>query len=231
MASTTSKESSAIIDEIWGPATGPDEARSRFDVLSAGFFSYYENEQRMDRATNGSIVSSIRLLKSFPRQRKSELRDRTDGSTPPEPLPLDLAVRWTFLTACCRPGTMNLSGENIFRPKWKDSESLEAYMDRVYPILQPPQQDLAAFRPGKLCASYLRLYANVQLRWTNHLSDHLILLKGEDWKSLYVFRHAGFLKVSLDKLAADDEDLAHKPSDALKLYDFGNALISRCNDS
>ncbi|KAI0141196.1 hypothetical protein GGR57DRAFT_520596 [Xylariaceae sp. FL1272] len=87
----------------------------------------------------------------------------------------------------------------------------------ILPINRAPQQDLASFRMGKLSASYLGLFANVQIRWTDNLSDHLILLRGEGWKSLYLFRHPGFLHFSLDVLSNADEDTKQTPLEALKL--------------
>jgi hypothetical protein len=60
--------------------------------------------------------------------------------------------------------------------------------------------------------------------WTDHLSDHLILLRGERWKRLYIFRHPGFLKVSLELLAAIDEDMLQTPVEALRWY--GNSCLA-----
>lgn len=80
---------------------------------------------------------------------------------------------------------MTLGGGSIFRPKWRESESLERYFARVFPVSRAPQQDLAIFRLGKLSASYLRAFANVQIKWTDSLSDHLIVLRGEGWKSFF----------------------------------------------
>lgn len=156
----------------------------------------------------------------FPDKRKGEQRDsgsvtRSATSERLQIPVLDLAVRCMFLTACSPPGA---GGGSIFRLRWKDTETLEGYLKRVFPISRPPQQDLAVFRLGKLCASYLHTYSSVQIRWTDYLSDHLILLRGEGWKKLYLFRHPVFLKVSLDTLGADDEDMAHTNLEALKLY-------------
>lgn len=212
---------SLIADEIWGPCSNSNENEARVDILTS-FFTHLQEEQAFEQITDTDIIAGIRTLKRAPDRRKSELyvqheSDSTidiDGTS--ESPALDLVVRCMFLTACSPAGAMRVGGGSIFRPRWKESETLEAYFNRVFPMLRAPQQDLAAFRLGKLCASYLCSYARLQIRWTNHLSDHLILLRGERWKRLYIFRHPGFLKVSLDTLAAADADMRHTALGALR---------------
>ncbi|KAK3385668.1 hypothetical protein B0H63DRAFT_560226 [Podospora didyma] len=68
---------------------------------------------------------------------------------------------------------------------------------------------LADVRVHKLSAGYLAAFATVNLRWTNQLTDHLILLKGEGWKSLYVFRHPAFLRHSLETLGENKPGMDH----------------------
>ncbi|KAI3327594.1 hypothetical protein HD806DRAFT_327919 [Xylariaceae sp. AK1471] len=212
---------SLIAGEIWGPNPGNEHAQARLDTLSS-FFIHFQNQQQFEQSLESEIVPIIRLLKKHPEKRKSDLRDDCDrasiGSSATREGPsLDLALRCMFLTACSSPGSLTLGGGSIFRPRWKESESLESYLNRVFPISRAPNQDLAVFRQGKLSASYLRSFASIQIKWTDSLSDHLILLKGEGWKSLYIFRHLGFLNVSLNVLSADDEDMAHTALEALRL--------------
>ncbi|KAJ8133428.1 hypothetical protein O1611_g197 [Lasiodiplodia mahajangana] len=214
-------QTSSIVDEIWGPSPNPDVARTRFDTL-ASFLLHFEKEREFEQAHEDDVIATIRAFRQYPGKRKSELRSdsesastRSSGSS--DGPNFDLVVRCMFLTACSPPGSSTMGGHSIFRPRWKESESLERYLARVFPVTRAPQQDLASFRLGKLSASYLRSFAYIQIRWTDNLSDHLILLRGEGWKSLYLFRHPGFLKVSLDVLSDADEDAAQTPLEALKL--------------
>ncbi|RWA11831.1 hypothetical protein EKO27_g3287 [Xylaria grammica] len=210
---------SSIADEIWGPSPGNEYPQPRLEMLSS-FFVHFEEEQRFEKAIEQEILLTIRVLKQHPERQKLELRadyerEAIGTSYTPEGAIFDLLVRCVFLTACSSP--LALGGGSIFRPRWKDSESLERYLTRVYPTSKAPNQDLATFRLGKLSAGYLQLFANIQIRWTNNLTDHLVLLKGDGWKSLYVFRHPGFIKVCLDVLSVDDENLAHTTLEALQL--------------
>ncbi|KAI1125909.1 hypothetical protein F5Y10DRAFT_246127 [Nemania abortiva] len=211
----------SIANAIWKPSPNPDVARARLDTL-ASFLLHFENEKEFEQAREDDIIATIRALRQCPGKRKSELRSDSESisihsSSSLDSPNFDLVVRCVFLTACSPPGSSTMGGDSIFRPRWKESESLERYLARVFPITKAPQQDLASFRLGKLSANYLRSFAYVQIRWTDKLSDHLILLKGEGWKSLYLFRHPGFLKVSLDVLSDADEDTAQTPLEALKL--------------
>jgi hypothetical protein len=141
----------------------------------------------------------------------------TDRQTDrPDKEALHLAVRITYLTACVTPGRWTTTGQGIFRPTWKDTESLAEFMSRVYPRAQPPQESLR-INVGKFSAAYLERYASIRLRWTDRLSDHLTFMKGGDWKSLYVFAHPAWLKAGLDTLEKDDIDLAQTTERALEL--------------
>ncbi|KAI0199323.1 hypothetical protein F4808DRAFT_432787 [Astrocystis sublimbata] len=203
---------SSISDEIWGPSPDAEHAKARNEMLST-FFAHFEEEQQFEKVLENEIVPAIRLLKRYPEKMRRDLRVDCERAATGDIL--DLLVRCMFLTASSGPSS--LGGGSIFRPRWKDSENLERYLTRVLPVSKAPNQDLATFRLAKLSASYLQQFADIQMRWTNNLTDHLILLKGEGWKSLYIFRHPGFLKVSLDALNADNENLTRTTSEALKL--------------
>ncbi|KAH9885366.1 hypothetical protein F4778DRAFT_511001 [Xylariomycetidae sp. FL2044] len=212
---------SSIVGAIWGPTGDDKNDQARIEHLSS-FFTYVERERDFEQLPYDVILFTFGILKAAPGKPKSQLREENErvsiasGASSKAPV-FDLAVRCMLVTACSQPGAMNMGGGSIFRPRWKESETLETYLHRVFPICRAPQQDLASFRLGKLCARYLRSFASVDIKWTDNLSDHLILLRGETWKSLYVFRHPGFLKASLDTLGADDEDMTHTPLQALKL--------------
>lgn len=78
-------------------------------------------------------------------------------------------------------------------------------------------QDSRAVQVHKLSMGYLSSYASLDVRWTSRLSDHLVILRGESWKSLYIFRHPSFLRVALETLRAEDADLGQSMDVALGL--------------
>ncbi|KAI0141977.1 hypothetical protein BJ166DRAFT_629804 [Pestalotiopsis sp. NC0098] len=222
---------SSIADEIWGPTRDRETEQARTERLKS-FFVCYKDEQDFEQLEHDDIFPTIRILKQSPQLRRSDLyrEDSTSsiGDRTAEAALFDLAVRSMFLTACMRraqPGAEALNRETIFRPCWKESESLIKYLSRVFPISQPPQQDLLAFNADKLRASYLQAYASIQIEWTNYLSDHLVLLRGDTFKKLYIFRHPGFIKVSLERLAADEEESPQTLIDAVKLGCLSPALL------
>ncbi|KAF7537759.1 hypothetical protein G7054_g3495 [Neopestalotiopsis clavispora] len=222
---------SLIAEEIWGTAISQEAKQKRIERLDS-FFVSYQDEPEFEFLQYNDIFAAIRILKRSPEARKVDVR--REGNTFPasddmtEAVLLDLTVRSMFLTACTRraqPGVEALSRATIFRPYWKESESLVKYLGRVFPISQPPQQDLLTFKIDKLKASYLQAYASIRIEWTNYLSDHLILLRGETWKKLYIFRHPGFIKVSLERLAMTSEELTQTLVEAVKMGCLPPALL------
>jgi hypothetical protein len=217
----------SIIDEIWGSTLSAEDREARLDLLLP-FLAYCQEQLDFGEHIIEELLSAIRLVRKSPRKRKSEIQSRcgevidanvntAEEASLLDAEVLDYAIRTMFLTACARLSPVSMGHSVIFSPRWMDSESVEDYLARVYPISQAPQQDLIGLRLEKLCADYLQSYASLQIKWTDYLSDHLILLRGESWNHIYLFRHPSFLKVSLDVLKADDEDLTQTADKALKM--------------
>ena len=139
------------------------------------------------------ILSTFETLKANTAKTRRELETNLYQSS----LSLELSCRLMLMTSCQTPGTVG--GDN-FRPRWSDDETLPQYISRVYPRSSSPPDD-ARNQPvllSKLGADFLTRYANIDIRWTERLTDHLTLQKGSDWKSLYVFAHPGFLLRTLE---------------------------------
>ncbi|KAK3323341.1 hypothetical protein B0T19DRAFT_201809 [Cercophora scortea] len=211
-----------LVDAMWGPQPEEEAQKKRMQLLD-GYIGHCEKETSFacessstNPTTRASLLKAIQSLKTKPKETRASLR----ADSPPvrtagvDSFPLPLAVQLTYATACLSPGTV---GGDIFHPSWKESESLTKYIDRVYPRMTDPIQDTRTVRIHKLSASYLDTYATVRLRWTNQLTDHLILLKGDGWKSLYIFRHPAFLRHSLEILGANNPDLEQSTDEALSL--------------
>jgi len=161
-----------------------------------------------------SIIPTFEVLKSNTNKTRHVLENELHQS----PLALDLCCRLMLMTGCQTPGTV---GGDIFRPRWRDDENLGQYISRVYPRASSPADD-SRNQPvslNKLGADFLTRYAHIDIRWTDRLTDHLTLLKGSDWKSLYVFAHPSFLLRSLEAVATQREPLAQGgKSDSSKPY-------------
>ncbi|KAI1258454.1 hypothetical protein F5Y18DRAFT_444567 [Xylariaceae sp. FL1019] len=181
---------------IWGDL-GPETDLKNLDP----YFEYFTKETKHaallsnERVRNNSVMmSAFVALKSNPNMTKEQL-DAMCGDA----VVTGLAVRLMFMTSCHTPGTL---GGDIFRPVWKRDETLCQYIDRIYPRCDPTP-DGSQSQPifmHRLTADFLKRYANIDIRWTERLSDHLLLMKGSDWKSLYLFSHPGFLTTSLEVL-------------------------------
>ncbi|KAK0733218.1 hypothetical protein B0T26DRAFT_745285 [Lasiosphaeria miniovina] len=201
-----------IADTIWG-RLGDAEGKRKRDESLEGYLSYCEREVEFARrgtlTAREDLMEAIECLKSRPSEARANLKEGRS-----EPLPLPLAVRLMYGTACLSLGTV---GGDIFRPIWKESKTLAKYIERVYPRSTDAVLDSRSVRVHKLSMSYLASFATVDLRWTNQLTDHLILLKGDGWKSLYLFRHPAFLRHSLQTLGNNNPDLEQSTAEALSL--------------
>ena len=101
---------------------------------------------------------------------------------------------------------------HIFRPIQKESESSEAF-ERVLPRHEIElMKKVETIRARKLRVSYMKEYATINIEWTSNLPDHLFLQITDDWKSLQVFGHAGFLEMESRALAGYDRNISTSES-------------------
>ena len=193
-----SESKQKIERSIWGTTSS---LGGKYNPKLESYFGYCHREMRQAAALAGNrvewfnaILSAFDILKSNHDKPKRGL-----GGPALDLSVIDLGLRLMLMTGCQAPGTY---GGDVFRPQWKDDESLVQYIGRVYPRSDVPpdgrgSQSLSLY---KLSADYLKSCANVDIRWTDHLTDHLLLLRGSDWKTLYVFAHPAFIFKSLQTL-------------------------------
>jgi hypothetical protein len=215
----------AIAAAIWGE---DDKAGERIQRLMK-FFEYYRRETitaamavpkdsgLRSIQTHAELIEFISLLKENPLKARQELRShfqsvgshKISSAATDMDAALDLTVRLMFMTACRSQNAYNfVSTTQIFRPRWKEQESLEQFVERVFPRCEPPEQGSrdVTIRAHKFAAHYLKQYVDIQIQWTDHLSDHLVFQKGDSWKSLYVFRHPSVIEVASKALAEYELD-------------------------
>ncbi|KAI1744984.1 hypothetical protein F4680DRAFT_403942 [Xylaria scruposa] len=83
--------------------------------------------------------------------------------------------------------------------QWEDLETLETFIEKAFPKVRA-DSDVAPLKPSKLRAMYFQTHANIQLRWTEHLYDHLQLSTSENSKFLKVFQLPCMLEAALEVL-------------------------------
>jgi hypothetical protein len=221
-----------IVRSIWGKnQNGSNDCNDERIQRLSYFFEYYRRETLSALMliptrtglkpihTHAELFMFISLLKENHQKNKRELRSLpllTTSSAVDTEAALDLAVRLMFMIACRSQAANNVVIAQIFCPRWKDTESLENFVERVFPQYVADEGiSSRSITMHKLAAHYLKTYAGIQLEWTDYLTDHLTLQKGETWKSLYIFRHPGFLDTGLRVFTADED---RSTAEALTLY-------------
>jgi hypothetical protein len=213
----------SIATAIWGE---DDKSEERLQRLML-FFEYYRREtttislsvpkegELTSIKTHAELIKFISLLKENPNKARQELKTlfpsaaRQNASFVAIDMDaaLDLTVRLMFMIACRSQNAYNIVATmQIFRPRWKEQESLGQFVERVFPRCDVPDQgnQNVIIRAHKLTAHYLKQYLNIQIQWTDHLSDHLVFQKGDSWKSLYIFGYPSVIEVASKTLAEYD---------------------------
>jgi hypothetical protein len=184
----------------------------------APYFEYYRQEVRSSIIfsrppihTHEDALEVFQLLKANATKPKTAV-PATKGAA----AALDLGVRTMLVTACKTPGTF---GGDVFNPVWRTDETLAAFIDRVYPRWVAPMDDRRStvISVARITAHALTADARIRIEWTDRLTDHLELLVGADWKTIYVFRYPCYLKMCLKALFASKQELDHDTADALAL--------------
>lgn len=191
-----------VVDLIWGSQDDPGVTYTlhnyvQYCVRELERASIFIGPTRADNES--SVAQAINILKANTFRPRTSI-EREHGITP---VKLDIACRVMLMTACQTPGTV---GGDIFRPRWKPDESLCQYIHRIYPESPSPpeearKQPVSLFKFG---ADFLTRYTDIDIRWTDRLTDHLILIKGPTWKSLHVFAHPSFLLKSLETIGMEE---------------------------
>ncbi|KAF1979830.1 hypothetical protein BU23DRAFT_563203 [Bimuria novae-zelandiae CBS 107.79] len=217
-----------IVSTIWGK-----EAVGRIsDETLGSFFRCYADQmlattaglpRRSPNAPTRSLQISthehlLRVLASLKHNHSIRRKDlkaliATEDLANHEMSPaLDLAIKIMFMISC-RSSVHAITTGHVFRPAWKDSESLSALIERVLPCHGiEPLERTEAIKAHKLRARYLKAYTRISVKWTDNLPDHLHLQVTEDWKTIQVFGQLGFLAAAIRALDGEDEDLCLEDS-------------------
>lgn len=182
----------------------------------APYFEYYRQEvkssiifSRPPIYTHEEALQIFELLKANVTQPKSAILAPNSAAGA-----LDLGVRTMLVTACRTPGTF---GGDVFNPVWKPEKTLPTFIDRVYPRWQAPNDDRRnnVIAVSSMTAHAMATNARIRVEWADRLTDHLELLVGADWKTIYVFSYPCYLKMCLKALQASKPELDHDTAEAL----------------
>ncbi|KAM7195017.1 hypothetical protein V8F33_006886 [Rhypophila sp. PSN 637] len=192
------------------------------------YHDYSQDEKQFVLARDSRLLDGttlpdlIRHLKNNTQKAKNQLVEEIclpdEANIQKQKLALELVVRIAFMTACSAASQETFGGD-LLRPRWHDFESLETYINQVYPrdYQAGMPQDASSIRIDKLSAGYLTAYSKLNIIWTHRLTDHLILHKRANKKTLSIFRHPAFLRKSLDVLEVNNATQCQSPSEALSL--------------
>jgi hypothetical protein len=203
---------SDLISALWGISSFDSDWKDRLEH----WFQFYAEETRSAAVlykqdntvesavaprSHDDIVNVIKFLKDNSDKARRSLKTSLWNSAALGLAVLDfefslsLVFQLMFMTAYRSVHTMKqIKGGQIFKPLWKEDESLKDFIFKIF-----PQNTLKAvdkpIQIQKLSVFQLRRFAKVEIRWTIYLSDHLTLQRTEKGKELYVFNHAGFLEM------------------------------------
>ncbi|KAI9755414.1 MAG: hypothetical protein M1815_005049 [Lichina confinis] len=206
---------------IWGADKDQNEVKKLLEF----YLTYYiettgciRNDVGPRAANNenrGTLLEIVRQLKRYPNIRRKELESilKTAGlAASGESIDLDVAlylvVRAVFMISYRLAYKTIFTGQ-VVKPMWKQTESLDALVDRLFPMQQvDPSETASTIRALKLRARYLREKVGFWIEWTSHLPDHLYLEITDDRKTLILFGQVGYLQMHLQVLMSGDERIS-----------------------
>ncbi|KAK4165506.1 hypothetical protein QBC43DRAFT_208455 [Cladorrhinum sp. PSN259] len=185
---------------IWGHSDNTNGGAATSDSLPLDCFCKHFQSEVREPALD-AVLSTMAILKTNVDKPRRDLHNLVSN-----PAFIDLSLRLMLMTGC----SSRAMGGAVFRRKWMDHETLTQYLTRILPQNTTNGQinSSQALSLDKLTADYLKRYANVEVAWTNHVTDHLLLLKGSDWKKVYVFAHPAFLLRSIEALSHARDNVA-----------------------
>jgi len=184
------------------------------------YFDYYQRETLASTILTPSPIKShedvaeiFKLMKTSFNVSKATILTQHSERTPAA---LDLSVRTMLMTACRTPGSF---GGDVFNPSWKSEETLEQFINRVYPRWPAPTDDTrhTPISVSKLAADCLARDTRITIQYTERLTYHLELRVGADWKTLYLFKYPCYLRMCLEALQKDKPELNHNTNESLAL--------------
>ncbi|KAF5613596.1 uncharacterized protein FSUBG_805 [Fusarium subglutinans] len=231
-----------IARRLWGLDL---QSSSRVDQLSA-YFDHFRDQAGQLNVSMEGLFTTADILKNGPDSTRQLLRNtmtselghgQSTRNTATSHVPHNRAVpipqnttSWDVvieehIVATIRvmlAVNINLDPRTVFLAtpglSWGESQTLTSFIKETFPKHAYNDEPHTPFMASRLRARYLEDHADVQLEWTHHLPDHLMLNIGSQSKTLRVFDLVSLLEMTYE--AMKDEPWETSMKDSLKrLFD------------
>ncbi|KAH7222965.1 hypothetical protein BKA60DRAFT_564048 [Fusarium oxysporum] len=227
-----------IAQRLWGLDL---QSSRRVDQLSA-YFDHFRDQAGQLNVSMDDVFAAADILKNKPDSTRQHLRNTmtsalnhgqsTKDTTTSHvqhnsvvPGPQNITVRDSVIeetiVATIRvmlAVNINLDSRTVFLAtlglNWGESQSLTSFIKETFPKHAYNDEPHTPFMASRLRARYLEDHADVQLEWTHHLPDHLVLNIGSQTKTLRVFDLVSLLEMTYEVMK--DEPWETSVEDSLK---------------
>ncbi|KAF5597642.1 hypothetical protein FPANT_4020 [Fusarium pseudoanthophilum] len=249
-----------IARRLWGLDL---QSSGRVDQLSA-YFDHFRDQAGQLNVSMDDLFTTADILKDRPDSTRQHLRNtmtselghrqstrNTATSHVPHnsavPMPQDTTV-WDIvieehIAATIRvmlAVNINLDSRTVFLAtpglSWGESQTLTSFIKETFPRHAYNDEPHTPFMASRLRARYLEDHADVQLEWTHHLPDHLMLNIGSQTKTLRVFDLVSLLEMTYEAMKDDPwetsvEDSLKRLSDCYSHPKTNNGSIGKSNST
>ncbi|KAF5604066.1 hypothetical protein FPCIR_1000 [Fusarium pseudocircinatum] len=231
-----------IAEGLWGLHL---QSSSRVDQFRA-FFDYFQDQAGQLNVSMDHVFIAAEILRNRPDSTRQHLRNtmtsalghgrntrntarsqgqRSNGVPGPQDITTPDSVIEETIVATIRvmlAVNINLDSRTVFLAtpglNWGESQSLISFINETFPKHAYNDEPHTPFMASRLRARYLEDHADVQLEWTHHLPDHLMLNIGSQTKTLRVFDLVSLLEMTYEVMK--DEPWETSVEDSLKrLFD------------
>ncbi|KAI7760937.1 hypothetical protein LZL87_012090 [Fusarium oxysporum] len=249
-----------IAQSLWGLDL---QSSSRVDQLSA-YFDHFRDQAGQLNVSMDDVFTATNILKNKPDLTRQHLRNAmtsvfghgqsTRNTTPSHvqhdsavPRPQDITARDSVveetIVATIRvmlAVNINLDSRTVFLAtpglNWGESQSLTSFIKETFPKHAYNDEPHTPFIASRLRARYLEDHADVQLEWTHHLPDHLMLNIGSQTKTLRVFDLVSLLEMTYEVMKDEAwetsvEDSLKRLSDCYSHPKTNNGSIEKSNSA
>ncbi|KAF5533208.1 hypothetical protein FPHYL_13650 [Fusarium phyllophilum] len=227
-----------IAEGLWGLHL---QSSSRVDQLRA-FFDYFQDQAGQLNVSMDDVFTAAEILKNKPDSTRQHLRNtmtsalghgrrirntsrsriqRSNGAPGPQDITNQGSLIEETIVAAIRvmlAVNINLNSRTVFLAtpglNWGESQSLTSFIKETFPKHAYNDEPHTPFMASRLRARYLEDHADVQLEWTHHLPDHLMLNIGSQTKTLRVFDLVSLLEMTYEVMK--DEPWETSVEDSLK---------------
>lgn len=229
-----------IAEGLWGLQL---QSPSRVDQLRA-YFEHFQDQAGQLNVSMDDVFTAAEILKESPDSTRQNLRNtitsalghgrgirntttsqiqRGNGASVPQDITTRDSVIEEIIVATLRvmlAVNINLDSRTVFLAtpglNWGESQSLTSFLNETFPKHAYDDEPHTPFMVSRLRARYLEDHADVQLEWTHHLPDHLMLNIGSQTKTLRVFDLVSLLEITYEVMK--DEPWDTSVEDSLKRY-------------